>query len=34
MKDTGFGIAIEVLNYQEGTGLHIKNDWSEVEKVE
>jgi hypothetical protein len=34
MKDTGFGVSIEVLNYKEGTGLHMRNDWSEREMVE
>jgi len=34
MKDIGFGISIEVLKFKEGTGLHIKNDWSEREMVE
>jgi len=34
MKDTGFGVSIEVLKLPEGTGLHIKNDLCKMEKIE
>jgi len=34
MKDTGFGVSIEVVHYQEGTGLHIRNDLAKMESIE
>lgn len=34
MKDTGFGVSIEVVKFPEGTGLHIKNDIAEMEWIE
>ena len=34
MKDTGFGVAIEVIKCPEGTGLQIRNDLAELEKIE
>jgi len=33
MKDTGFGVAIEVIKCPEGTALQIKNDLAELEMI-
>ena len=34
MKDTGFGVSIEVVECPEGIGLHIRNDLAEREMIE
>ena len=34
MKETGFGVKIEVIKCPEGTALVIRNDLAELEKTE
>ena len=34
VKDTGFGVKIEVIKCPEGTALVIRNDLAELEKTE
>ena len=34
MKETGFGVKIEVIKCPEGTALVIRNDLAELERIE
>ena len=34
MKETGFGVKIEVIKCPEGSALIIRNDFAELEKIE